>query len=126
MDDEIKNRLSKIEKRLDEIEDFLEQMPVLEKTTPYSEGDAVDELYDKALWISIQHDRVSASLLQRRLQVGYNRAARILEQLGENGIIEKREDNVPRKVLITKEDIDALRSKLEEKFDSLRDKKKKN
>ncbi len=126
MDEELKKRLSKIEKRLDEIESFLEEFPSFEKTVPFEAGDAVDELYDRALWIVIQQERVSASFIQRRLQVGFNRACRILEQLEENEIIEKRDDSIPRKVLIKQEDIEALKEKLEEKFASLKEDKKKN
>jgi len=126
MNEDLKKRLEKIEKRLDEIEEFLENIPTFEKADHYEKGDAVDDLYDKALWIVIQHDRCSASLIQRRLQVGFNRACRILEQLEENEIIEKRDDSVPRKVLIKQEDIEALKQKLEDKFDSIKEKKKKN
>ena len=126
MDEELKKRLEKIEKRLSAIEEFLEELPAFEKPVSYTAGDEVDDLYDKALWMVLQHDRCSSSLLQRRLQIGFNRACRILEQLEENGIIEKREDSVPRKVLITKEDIEELKQKMEEKFDSLKENKKKN
>ncbi len=126
MDEESKKRLKKIEERLDKIEEFLGEIPTFEISSHYEAGDEVDELYDKALWISLQHDRVSASLLQRRMQIGFNRAARLLEQLEENGILEKRDDNVPRKVLVSQVDIDELRKKLDEKQEKLKEDKKKN
>jgi S-DNA-T family DNA segregation ATPase FtsK/SpoIIIE len=50
-------------------------------------GDGQDELYDQALRIVRQSSTASASMLQRRLKIGYNRAARIIEQLEEERVI---------------------------------------
>lgn len=125
MDEELKKKLSKIEKRLDEIEEFLGEIPSFEKTTHYEIGDEVDELYDNAVWVVIQHEKCSASLLQRRLQVEYSRAVRILEQLEKNGIVSKSDGSKPRDVLIKQEDIELLKTKLDEKFETLSDEKKK-
>ena len=46
-----------------------------------------DRLFDEAVQVVAEHDRASASLLQRRLRVGYARAARIIDQLEEKGYI---------------------------------------
>ncbi len=126
MDEELKKRLEKIEKRLDALESFLEEFPTFEKSTNYELGDALDGLYDKALWIVLQHDKCSASLLQRRLQIGFNRACRILEQLEVNGIVSPAEGSQPRDVLVKEKDIELLKEKLEDKFESLKEGKKKN
>lgn len=66
----------------------------------YAGGDGKDPLFDDALRLICQHDKASASLLQRRLQVGYARAARILDQLEEAGIIGPGEGSKPRDVLV--------------------------
>jgi S-DNA-T family DNA segregation ATPase FtsK/SpoIIIE len=63
-------------------------------------GDGKDPLFDDALRLVCQHDKASASLLQRRLSVGYARAARILDQLEEAGIIGPGEGSKPRDVLM--------------------------
>lgn len=126
MDEETKKRLEKIEKRLDEIESFLEDFPTFEKTVEFEKGDTVDELYDQALWITLQHDKCSASLLQRRLQIGFNRSARILEQLEQNGIVSKADGASPRDVLVTQKDINLLKEKLDKKFEKIKEKKKNN
>lgn len=63
-------------------------------------GDGKDPLFEDAMRLVCQHDKASASLLQRRLSVGYARAARILDQLEENGIIGPGEGSKPRDVLI--------------------------
>lgn len=63
-------------------------------------GDGHDALFEDALRLVCQHDKASASLLQRRLSVGYARAARILDQLETAGIIGPGEGSKPRDVLI--------------------------
>jgi len=58
-----------------------------------------DELYDEAKQVVIQAGKASASYLQRRLKVGYARAARLLDMLEENGIIGPGEGAKPREIL---------------------------
>ncbi len=62
-------------------------------------GDSRDALFEEAVRIVCQYDRASASLLQRRLSVGYARAARILDQLEAIGIVSHAEGSKPRDVL---------------------------
>ena len=62
-------------------------------------GEALDHLFDDAVRVVCQYDKASASLLQRKLSVGYSRAAKILDQLEENGIIGPAEGSKPRDVL---------------------------
>jgi S-DNA-T family DNA segregation ATPase FtsK/SpoIIIE len=59
-----------------------------------------DELFEDAVRTICQYDRASASLLQRRLKVGYARAARILDQLEKTGIVSPAEGSKPRDVLV--------------------------
>lgn len=63
-------------------------------------SDGKDPLFQEAMRLVVQHDKASASLLQRRLAIGYARAARILDQLEEEGIISPGEGSKPRDVLI--------------------------
>lgn len=60
----------------------------------------VDELFDDAVKLCLQHDKASASLFQRRLSIGYARAARILDQLQRAGIVTPPDGSKPRDVLI--------------------------
>ncbi len=62
-------------------------------------GEGLDNLFDDAVRIVCQYDKASASLLQRKLSVGYSRAAKLLDQLEENGIIGPAEGSKPRDVL---------------------------
>lgn len=65
-----------------------------------SGSDGKDNLFEEAIRTVCQHDRASASLLQRRLSIGYARAARILDQLEEAGIVGHGEGSKPRDVLV--------------------------
>jgi len=67
-------------------------------------GDGKDDLFEDAFRLVCQYDKASASLIQRRLSVGYARAARILDQLEAEGIIGPAEGSKPRDVLIKNPD----------------------
>lgn len=62
-------------------------------------SDGIDSLFDDAVRVVCQYDKASASLLQRKLSIGYSRAAKILDQLEEHGIIGPAEGSKPRDVL---------------------------
>ncbi len=65
--------------------------------------DAQDELFEEAKNLVIDMQTASVSLLQRRFRVGYNRAARIVDELEAAGIVGPSEGSKPRKVLVEKE-----------------------
>ena len=66
----------------------------------FNESD-VDELYEKAVSIIIDQQKVSTSFIQRYLQIGYNRAARIVEKMEEDGYISEASNSGKRNVLKT-------------------------
>ena len=59
-----------------------------------------DELFKEAVKVIITHRQASTSLLQRRLKIGYNRAARIIDVMYERGIIGPPDGSKPRDVLV--------------------------
>lgn len=61
------------------------------------EGDA---LYDNAVAIVLQHKRASISLVQRHLRIGYNRAARLLEQMEKSGLVSSMATNGNRDIIV--------------------------
>ena len=63
-------------------------------------GEDVDDLFKDAVNEVVQYDRASASLLQRRLRIGYARAARLLDQLEAAGVVSPSDGSKPREVLI--------------------------
>jgi S-DNA-T family DNA segregation ATPase FtsK/SpoIIIE len=68
------------------------------------EGDESDELFEQALEIVRENRTASVSLLQRRLRIGYNRAARLIDDLEKTGVIGHAEGSKPRPVLLEEED----------------------
>lgn len=62
-----------------------------------------DPLYNEILEFAIETGKISASLIQRRFRLGYNRAARIIDLLEERGIIGPQNGSKPREVLMGKE-----------------------
>ena len=74
------------------------------------EGDAEDEMYSEAVRVVREAKKASASLLQRRLKVGYARAARLLDIMESHGVIGPGEGAKPREVFIAPSDIDVDQS----------------
>lgn len=68
-----------------------------------------DSLFEEALELVIEKEKASASMIQRRFRVGYNRAARIIDQLYDAGYIGQEEGSKPRKVNLTMEDYYRLK-----------------
>jgi S-DNA-T family DNA segregation ATPase FtsK/SpoIIIE len=66
-------------------------------------GEGGDELYDKAVAIVARERKVSTSYIQRRLQIGYNRAARLIERMEEDGMISKPNHQGKREILLPEE-----------------------
>ena len=72
--------------------------------------DEKDELFLAAARIVVENDQGSTSLLQRRLKVGYSRAARILDQLEQARVVGPPEGTKPRQVLISLDELEPLES----------------
>ena len=68
-----------------------------------------DELIDAAAEVVVETGQASVSMLQRRLKLGYARAARLVDQLEEKGIVGPFEGSKPRQLLITKEQWQELK-----------------
>lgn len=105
-DDEIKRVVDsiieqKIEIRTDKLNEEIERTP--------NSDEHVDEFLEKAIELVVEDGQASASYIQRKFKVGYSRAARIIDQLEERGIIGGHEGSKPRKVLITKEELEEMR-----------------
>jgi S-DNA-T family DNA segregation ATPase FtsK/SpoIIIE len=84
-------------------EDVLEMMEKSGKgpSSDYAATDAeVDELFDEAVEIVVTNKKASTSLLQRKLSIGYARAAKIIDQLQDHGIVSAPDGNKPRDVLL--------------------------
>jgi len=105
---DIKNLIDFIKKSSAKVE-YTEEVTAKYKAKmpnrPGTAGDEdIDELFEEAARVICQYDRASASLLQRRLSIGYARAARILDQLEYAGAVGPSEGAKAREVLISNAD----------------------
>ena len=84
--------------------DYIDDEIFVEEDEEESSGsglfsDGEDPLYDQALQIVVQAGKASASYIQRRLKIGYNRAARLVEEMEERGIVGPQNGSKPREVI---------------------------
>ena len=70
---------------------------------PSDDGDDADELLSAAVEVVLETGQASVSMLQRRLKLGYSRAARLVDQMEERGYVGPFEGSKPRQLLITRE-----------------------
>ncbi len=79
--------------------------------TKFGEGEFFDELLDDAIELVVNTGIASVSFFQRKLKIGYARAARIMDILEERGIVSPPEGAKPRTVLLTKEEWEKIKEK---------------
>jgi len=93
-------------------EDILAYVRAMEAQEGGDEGEEFlgerDALFRQAAEICVQFQQGSTSLLQRRLRIGYGRAARIIDQLHHAGVLGPPDGSKPREVLVGMESIDAI------------------
>ncbi|MFS0839292.1 DNA translocase FtsK [Paenibacillus sp. 1P03SA] len=82
---------------------YREDMVPQVEEQPEQQDEFGDELYDQAVQIVIEAKQASASLLQRRMRIGYARAGRLIDSMESNGIVGPHEGSKPREVLISME-----------------------
>lgn len=105
-DDEVEEVVSFVKSQVEEVkytEDIIEN---INKGINIESSD-VDDLLSDAIELIINSNQASASMLQRKFRIGYNRAARLIDQMEERGLIGPSEGSKPRKVLVTKEEFES-------------------
>lgn len=107
----------------EEVESIVEHIKIVQEEVEYDENiinhiesnlnpdhsgsDDTDELFSEAARIVIENGQASTSFIQRRMRIGYNRAARIVEEMELKGVISGPDGAKPRKVLWTMDDLRA-------------------
>ncbi|MCA0754095.1 DNA translocase FtsK [Paenibacillus sp. N4] len=84
-------------------------VPEVEEET-VEDNETLDELYDQAVQIIVEAKQASVSLLQRRMRIGYTRAARLIDQMEARSVVGPYEGSKPREVLITMEQFQSGQS----------------
>jgi DNA segregation ATPase FtsK/SpoIIIE, S-DNA-T family len=74
----------------------------IKEGTTEAESDGFDEMYDQAVAVVAESRQASISMLQRKLRVGYNRAARMIEKMEQEGVVGPADGAKPREVYIKK------------------------
>jgi S-DNA-T family DNA segregation ATPase FtsK/SpoIIIE len=82
------------------LQESSEPLPGIPSDRGRSQGDETDALYDEAVAIVAETRKASISYVQRRLKIGYNRAARMLEEMESAGIVSALQSNGSREVLV--------------------------
>lgn len=80
-----------------------ELVPEIEESDDSANHEQLDELFDQAVGIVLEAKQASVSLLQRRMRIGYTRAARLIDSMEARGVVGPYEGSKPREVLVTLE-----------------------
>lgn len=80
-------------------------------------GEDEDEMIEEAIDVIMECRQASTSMLQRRLKLGYSRAARIIDQIEERGIIGPFEGSKPRQILISREEWQEMKMRRHDPLD---------
>ena len=83
----------------------------LELSLQEAENDWGDDLFWDAVNVFVDNKKASVSLLQRRLRIGYARAARLVDLMEDRGIVSEMDNNKKREVLINSEQLEKLYAK---------------
>lgn len=107
--EELETEIVSLKIRIKRLEDFIEAMPSPSEYLPtrpaYADPFSEDDLYDEAVKIVRQYDKASSSLIQRRLSIGYARAARLMDMLESKGVVSPSDgSSKPREVLPVKDE----------------------
>ena len=114
-DEEVHNIIEFVKSQAEEVEYSDEVIESIEKgNISTSKADDVDELLEEAIECVVSAGQASVSMLQRRFRIGYNRAARIVDEMEARGIVSAQDGARPRQVLLSEEELSEMKEKLDE------------
>ncbi|MCK4626447.1 MAG: DNA translocase FtsK, partial [Phycisphaerae bacterium] len=93
--------------------EYLDELVKIQTSSVDSDDGQRDEMFNEAVEIILSSQRGSVSLLQRRLQVGYSRASRIVDQMAQAGILGDYKGSQARECMMTLEDWYALQHSIQ-------------
>lgn len=94
-------------------QEMVDQITAVAKTTS-GPSEETDEFFEPAVDLILEKEKASVSMLQRQFRIGYNRAARLMDELERRGLVGPEEGSKPRKVLITRAQWEEMQSPTEE------------
>ena len=102
--------IDSIKEQVEENDYSQEVMDTINNGGSFEMDEDADELLPKAIECVIENGQASVSMLQRYFRIGYNRSARIVDQMEERGIVGPPDGARPRKVLITKDEWEEMKA----------------
>ena len=108
-EDDIANIIDFIKQQENPI--YQHNIPTIEETENDAPEEETDELMPRAIELILEVGQASTSMIQRRFKIGYNRAARIVDDMERLGIIGKPEGSKPRQILIRSDQIQEILNK---------------
>jgi S-DNA-T family DNA segregation ATPase FtsK/SpoIIIE len=106
-DNEIENTVNYIKEQLPD-QNFQELNQDLAITLQQADLDNGDELFWDAVQVFVDAEKASVSMLQRKLRIGYSRAARLVDMMEERGIVSELDNNKKREILIDQVQLEKL------------------
>lgn len=94
-------------------QEMVDQITAVAKTAS-GHSEETDEFFEQAVDLILEKEKASVSMLQRQFRIGYNRAARLMDELERRGLVGPEEGSKPRKVLITRAQWEEMQSPTEE------------
>lgn len=94
-------------------QEMVDQITAVAKTAG-GPSEETDEFFEQAVDLILEKEKASVSMLQRQFRIGYNRAARLMDELERRGMVGPEEGSKPRKVLITRAQWEEMQSPTEE------------
>lgn len=94
-------------------QEMVDQITAVAKTAS-GPSEETDEFFEQAVDLILEKEKASVSMLQRQFRIGYNRAARLMDELERRGLVGPEEGSKPRKVLITRAQWEEMQSPTEE------------
>ena len=94
-------------------QEMVDQITAVAKTTG-GLSEETDGFFEQAVDLILEKEKASVSMLQRQFRIGYNRAARLMDELERRGMVGPEEGSKPRKVLITRAQWEEMQSPTEE------------
>ncbi len=85
-----------------------DQLKEMEFSLEQADLEPEDELFWDAVTVFVDSEKASVSLLQRRLRIGYSRAARLVDLMEDRGIVSQLDANKKREILIDSEQLEKL------------------
>ncbi len=96
-------------------QDTIDQITKVTKSGMDADEDS-DEFFGQAVDLIIEKEKASVSMLQRQFRIGYNRAARLMDELERKGMVGPEDGSKPRKVLITRAQWETINEPVEEEL----------